>query len=99
MSGRLRIVGARIGQAIPVVIGVVIITFLLTRALPGDPAVYFAGTAADEASIQQVREELGLDRSLPEQFIVYVGDLLRGDLGTSLTTGQPVLDDLARRLP
>ncbi|MEM6617399.1 MAG: ABC transporter permease [Pseudomonadota bacterium] len=99
MSGRLRIVGARIGQAIPVVIGVVIITFLLTRALPGDPAVYFAGTAADEASIQQVREELGLDRSLPEQFIVYVGDLLRGDLGTSLTTGQPVLDDLSRRLP
>lgn len=86
-------------QAIPVVIGVVIITFVLTRALPGDPAAYFAGDAADEASIQQVREALGLDKSMPEQFLRYVGDLLRGDLGTSLSTGQSVLDDLARRLP
>ncbi|GFE51813.1 ABC transporter permease [Roseobacter cerasinus] len=99
MASRARIVGGRLLQAIPVVIGVVIITFVLTRALPGDPAAYFAGDAADEASIQQVREALGLDKSMPEQFLRYVGDLLRGDLGTSLSTGQSVLDDLARRLP
>ncbi|MEL6522559.1 MAG: ABC transporter permease [Pseudomonadota bacterium] len=99
MSNRANLVGARLLQAIPVVIGVVVITFVLTRALPGDPAAYFAGDAADEASIQQVREALGLDKSLPQQFVVYVGDLLRGDLGTSLSTGQPVLSDLARRLP
>ena len=97
--GRAGIIGARVLQAIPVVIGVVVITFLLTRALPGDPAAYFAGDAADAESIQQVREALGLDKSLPQQFVIYVGDLLRGDLGDSLTTGQPVLDDLARRLP
>ena len=92
-------IGARLLQAIPVVIGVVIITFVLTRALPGDPAVYFAGDAADEASIQQVREQLGLDKPLTQQFFVYVGDLLAGDWGQSLSTGQPVLSDLARRLP
>ena len=99
MSPRAKIIGARLLQAIPVVIGVVIITFVLTRALPGDPAVYFAGDAADEASIQQVRETLGLDKPLPQQFFIYVGDLLSGDWGDSLSTGQPVLSDLARRLP
>jgi len=99
MSARTRIIVARLLQAIPVVIGVVVITFLLTRALPGDPAAYFAGDAADEASIQQVREALGLDKPLPQQFAIYVGDLLRGDLGNSLTTGQPVINDLSRRLP
>lgn len=99
MTPRVKIIAARLLQAIPVVIGVVIITFFLTRALPGDPAVYFAGATADEASIQQVREALGLDKPLPRQFLIYVGDLLRGDWGNSLSTGQPVLSDLARRLP
>ena len=96
---RARLIGARLLQAIPVVIGVVIITFVLTRALPGDPAVYFAGDAADEASIQEVREKLGLDKPLAQQFAHYIRDLVRGDWGESLTTGQPVLSDLARRLP
>ena len=89
----------RVLQAIPVVIGVVIVSFVLTRALPGDPAVYFAGAAADEASIQQIREALGLDKSMPEQFLIYVGDLIRGDFGQSISTGQPVAADLASRLP
>ena len=89
----------RVAQAIPVVIGVVVISFLLTRALPGDPAAYFAGPAADEASIAEIREALGLDKPLIQQFLIYVGDLARGDLGTSLTTGQTVAADLAARLP
>ena len=95
----LRALLLRVLQAIPVVIGVVIVSFVLTRALPGDPAVYFAGAAADEASIQQIREALGLDKSLPEQFLIYVGDLIRGDFGQSISTGQPVVADLASRLP
>ena len=99
MKGGLSTVLWRIGQAIPVVIGVVVVSFLLTRALPGDPAVYFAGAAADEASIAEVREALGLDKPLPQQFLIYVGDLLRGDLGQSISTGQPVVSDLAKRLP
>jgi peptide/nickel transport system permease protein len=89
----------RVAQAIPVIAGVVVISFLLTRALPGDPAAYFAGPAADEASIAEIREALGLDKPLFRQFFYYVGDLARGDLGTSLTTGQTVMSDLAARLP
>ena len=89
----------RCAQSIPVVIGVVLVSFLLTRALPGDPAVYFAGVAADEASIEQTRIALGLDKPLVHQFFVYVGDLLQGDLGQSLTTGRAVATDLANRLP
>ncbi len=99
MPTRLRAIGMRLLQALPVVFGVVVISFLLTRALPGDPAAYFAGPAADEQSIAEIRAALGLDRSLPEQFLIYVGDLLGGDLGQSISTGQPVIDDLARRLP
>lgn len=99
MSGRLKSIGLRVLQAVPVVVGVVVVSFVLTRALPGDPAVYFAGAAADEESIQQIREALGLDKSLPQQFLIYVGDLLRGDLGNSIMTGQPVTSDLMRKLP
>lgn len=86
-------------QSIPVLIGVVVISFLLTRALPGDPAVYFAGAAADEQSINEIRVAMGLDKSLYEQFFVYVNNLMQGNLGTSLSTGQPVLSDLTKRLP
>ena len=89
----------RVAAAIPSVLGVIVMTFVLTRALPGDPAAYFAGPAATQEAIDQIRESLGLDRSLPEQFLIYVGELLRGDLGTSLTTGQTVLSDLLTRLP
>ncbi len=99
MRARLAMIGRRVLLALPALVGVVLVSFILTRALPGDPAAYFAGPAADAESIAQVRAALGLDRSLPEQFLVYVGDLLRGDLGQSISTGQPVLDELARRLP
>lgn len=99
MSARGKMILGRVAQAIPVVMGVVVISFLLTRALPGDPAAYFAGPAANEASIAEIRQALALDKPLVEQFLYYVGDLLRGDLGTSLTTGQAVLTDLGTRLP
>jgi peptide/nickel transport system permease protein len=89
----------RIAQAVPVVIGVVIISFVLTRALPGDPAVQFAGIAATPESIEEVRVQLGLDKPLPEQFVTYVGQLLQGDLGQSVSTGRPVTSELASRLP
>ncbi|MEM6888986.1 MAG: ABC transporter permease [Pseudomonadota bacterium] len=99
MSARSKMILGRVAQAIPVVAGVVVISFLLTRALPGDPAAYFAGPAADEASIAEIREALGLDKPVLQQFFYYVRDLSRGDLGTSLTTGQSVVSDLAARLP
>jgi len=89
----------RLLMAVPSLIGVVIVTFLLTRALPGDPAAYFAGPAATKEAVEEVRVKLGLDKSLPEQFVRYVRDLARGDLGTSLTTGQPVVSEIRTRLP
>ena len=95
----LRMILKRSLIALPSLIGVVIVTFLLTRALPGDPAAYFAGPSATKEAIEQVRVKLGLDKPWIVQFGNYVADLARGDLGTSLTTGQPVLTDLRTRLP
>jgi len=89
----------RLAAAVPSLIGVIIVTFLLTRALPGDPAAYFAGPAATAEAVEQIRVKLGLDQPLHVQFIRYVGDLARGDLGNSLTTGQPVGQELKSRLP
>jgi ABC-type dipeptide/oligopeptide/nickel transport system permease component len=89
----------RLLTALPSVAGVIVVTFLLTRALPGDPAVYFAGPAATGQAIEEIRHKLGLDRSLPAQFVDYLNGLAHGDLGTSLTTGQPVLTELLTRLP
>jgi len=89
----------RLMLALPSLVGVVIVTFLLTRALPGDPAAYFAGPAATKEAIEQIRSRLGLDKPLPVQFARYVGDLARGDLGQSLSTGQPVATEIRTRLP
>jgi peptide/nickel transport system permease protein len=99
MSGRWQAIGSRVAQAVPVVIGVVVISFILTRALPGDPAVQFAGIAATPESIEQVRQALGLDKPMWQQFFIYCGQLLQGDLGQSVSTGRPVVEELAARLP
>jgi len=95
----LKLIARRLLHAVPSVIGIVVVTFLLTRALPGDPAVYFAGPAADEKSIAEIRTALGLDRGLPEQFGIYLKNLAQGDLGVSIGTGRPVVTELAERLP
>lgn len=95
----VRTVLDRLLTTIPALVGVIVVSFLLTRVLPGDPAAYFAGPAATPEAIQQIRKALGLDRPLPEQFARYVADLATGDLGQSLTTGQPVIADIAARLP
>src|SRR5690348_4934795 len=95
----LTMIFKRAATAIPSLIGVVIVTFLLTRALPGDPAAYFAGPAATQQAIEEVRVNLGLDKPLIVQFGRYVDDLVHGNLGVSLTTGQPVAAELRARLP
>jgi peptide/nickel transport system permease protein len=95
----MRLIAMRLVSALPTLIGVIVVTFVLTRMLPGDPAAYFAGPTATADSIEATRHRLGLDRPLPEQFVRYVEGLARGDLGKSLTSGQTVLDDLRNRLP
>src|SRR5271154_3330417 len=89
----------RLATVLPSIAGVIVVTFLLTRALPGDPAVYFAGPAATKQAVAEIRHQLGFDRSLPAQFVDYVERLAHGDLGASLTTGQPVATELLERLP
>jgi ABC-type dipeptide/oligopeptide/nickel transport system permease component len=98
-NAAMSFVWKRLLGTLPSLAGVVVVTFLLSHALPGDPAAYFAGPAANAASVAEVRAKLGLDRSLPVQFARYLDDLAHGNLGNSLTTGQPVLTDLAQRLP
>jgi peptide/nickel transport system permease protein len=95
----LKLLLSRLATALPSIVGVVIVTFMLTRLLPGDPAAYFAGMAASPQAIAEIRAKLGLDKSLPEQFVVYLVDLAHGNLGNSLSTGQPVAAEIANRLP
>src|SRR6476469_5216022 len=89
----------RLVMGLPALFGVVVVSFALTRLLPGDPAVYFAGAAPTPEAIADLRRTLLLDRPLPQQFAAYLGDLLHGNLGRSLVTGQPVLQDLSTRFP
>lgn len=89
----------RLFQMIPSIFLVLLITFTLTRIVPGDPARMLAGEQAPEEAVEAIREEMGLNKSIPEQFILYVGDILQGDLGTSYRTGKPVTEDFADRFP
>ena len=93
------LIAKRLLGALPNLFGIVLITFLLTRALPGDPAAFFAGPAGTQEAVEQVREKLGLNRTLPVQFWIYLKDLARGDLGQALSTGLPVRQELLSRLP
>jgi peptide/nickel transport system permease protein len=93
-------VAIRLAAAVPVLAGVVAAAFLLTRVLPGDPAVHLAtGPSVTAADIAALRAELGLDRPLAAQFGAHVAALLRGDLGLAVHTGRPVADEIALRLP
>jgi len=96
---QLAVIAGRMAQAVPTLFGIVVVTFLLTRALPGDPAAYFAGASATPESIAEIRSRLGLDQGLPVQFVNYATALAAGDLGQSISTGQPVATELLRRLP
>jgi len=93
-------VALRLLSAIPTLFGVILVTFLLTRVLPGDPAVFFASNPSmSAADVEAVRQHLGLDLPLAQQFWIYLTNIVQGDLGKSLATGQTVVAELARRLP
>jgi peptide/nickel transport system permease protein len=95
----LRFLLRRVLTVLPGLVGVTLVIFLLTRVLPADPAILVAGDQASKEDLARARAELGLDRSLPEQYLRYMVRLLQGDLGMSLSTGHPVAQDLAQRLP
>lgn len=74
-------------------------SFLLVELMPGDPVTNILGPFASEGEVERIRSELGLDLPLGERYLDYVGSLLRGDLGTSFYTRQPVIDSIATFLP
>lgn len=82
-----------------VVAGVCVITFVISHLIPGDPARLLAGERASDEIVRHIRHQLGLDLPLWQQFIRYVSALLHGDLGTSIRTGRPVLEDLKAFFP
>jgi len=89
----------RILQTIPVLFGVIVITFILMYMVPGDPVVSMVGERYDEETIHKLRKELHLDDSLPMQFVHYVSNVLRGDFGKSFITGGPVSEELLIKFP
>lgn len=89
----------RILLTIPVLFGVIVITFVVSHLIPGDPARLMAGPHAPPEVILNLRLKMGLDKPIYEQFFVYFSDLLHGDFGMSITTRRPVLDDLMRFFP
>ena len=88
----------RLLATIPVMLVVAVFIFLLLRLTPGDPAAMIAGDYATEAQIAEIRETLGLDQSLAEQFVIWMGNLLRGELGESYFFKKNVVDLIAARI-
>ncbi len=84
---------------LPVLVGILIVTFTLVRLIPGDPCKAMLGERATEAKCSAFRERFGLNDSIPVQFARYIGRVVQGDFGTSIQTGRPVTDVLAERLP
>lgn len=89
----------RLAQAVVVVLGVIVLTFVVARVVPGDPAVAYAGPHATPQALAQVRKEFGLDRPAVQQLGDYLKGTVTGDWGTALHTHRPVLDDLRNVIP
>lgn len=96
----LKYIFKRILMMIPVLLGVLFLVFTMNEIYPGDPAAMIAGDAASVEVVEQIREDLGLNKPLPVRFFNYTKNLvLHGDLGTSYKTKRPVLDEVMDRLP
>jgi peptide/nickel transport system permease protein len=95
----IRFAAHRLALGFVVVVGVVVLTFVIARVIPGDPAVTYAGARASKSQLEQTRRDLGLDKPAPEQLANYLTGVASGDWGTSYRTKRPVLSDLRRALP
>ncbi len=95
----IRYLGKRILQTIPVLLGVIVITFILMYIIPGDPVQSMVGERYDEATVERLRQELHLDDPVWLQFGRYLGNILRGDFGTSFYTGEAVSDQIKSKFP
>jgi len=89
----------RLAQVLPAVAAIVLVAFVMIHAAPGDPVIALAGQHGDAAYYAFIRAKFGLDRPLPEQLLVYMANVVRGDLGMSYVHGRPVVAVLLERLP
>ena len=87
----------RLLMLFPLLVGITIVSFLILQTVPGDPARIIAGMDADEEMVQKVRHELGLDRSIPIQYLSFLTNVARGDFGRSIRTGHPVVKEIFPR--
>jgi peptide/nickel transport system permease protein len=84
--------------AVPVLIGLSIAAFLIIHLVPGDPVQQMLGARATPATVAQVRQQLGLDRPLPEQYLTFISGAVRGDFGESITLNHPVSSLIGQRI-
>jgi peptide/nickel transport system permease protein len=98
---RLRLAGAagQLGSIAVTLLGLLMLTFFIGRLMPADPVRAIVGEDATRETYEQVYTSLGLDRPLYEQFVYYLGDVATGDFGTSIRTGQPVIEDILHVMP
>ncbi len=85
--------------AIPVLLAILVVTFMLARMIPGDPCTAMLGEKATQEACERFNQRFGLDRPLPVQLVVYMGNIFRGDLGDSIRFGRPIALMLSERLP
>ncbi|MFH1085103.1 MAG: ABC transporter permease, partial [Chloroflexota bacterium] len=95
----LRFIARRLLLTIPVLLGISVVTFAMLRLIPGDPAQVMLGEHATPAAVGVFRERTGLNQPLVVQYLRYLSDLARLDLGRSISTNRPVLDEIATRFP
>ncbi len=95
----LRFIVRRILAAVPVLFGLSVLVFLFLRLLPGDPAEAILGQHATPQLVAQFHQSMGLDKPLYEQYLIYIGQVLRGDLGSSIIDGRSVSEGFAIRFP
>ncbi len=93
----LAYIAQRLVAAIPVLFGLSIIVFGIMAMIPGDPATAILGAYATPENVERVNRDLGLDRSLPEQYIAWITNVLQGDFGRSFRLNRPVLDEILER--
>lgn len=95
----LKMIAKRLGLLVFVIFGVTLVTFFMSRVIPGDPASMIAGQRASKETLESIRQQLGLDQPIWIQYFNYMGDLVQGNLGNSIRTQRPVLDDLLHFFP
>ncbi|MDF2094470.1 ABC transporter permease [Aquibaculum arenosum] len=87
----------RLIALVPVLLGLTLIVFLIMAMIPGDPATAILGSYATPENVERLNRQLGLDRSLPEQYLVWLGNLLQGEFGRSYSLNRPVIDEVLER--